>query len=147
MNETEVLVELNLAKVISIKLKEGENPAVKMNSIIEEMLESEKESLLSSFLVYESYFQKLDQEDKLFSLVKKVIDSLDPYFVHPDSYDEYDGESRRISEKIKEEITMEEIAGIMKEEFNWSFSADFTREDFFWSAKRLYKLINDDLTI
>lgn len=87
-------------------------------------------------------FEKLDQENKIFGLVKKVIDSFDPYFVHPDSYDEYDGESKRISEKIKEEMTMEEIAEIMKDEFNRSFSADFTREDFFWPAEKLYNLIN-----
>lgn len=77
----------------------------------------------------------MNKENLIFNYVKKAIDSFDPYFVHPDSYDEYDGESRRIAGKIKKGMSADEIAEIMKKEFNWSFSADFTREDFLATAE------------
>lgn len=80
----------------------------------------------------------MNKENLIFNHVKKAIDSFDPYFVHPDSYDEYDGESRRIAGKIKKGMSADEIAEIMKEEFNRSFSADFTREDFLATAETVF---------
>lgn len=144
MKNVDVLVELNLEKIISVNVKEGEDAELKASRLVDQMIESDEEARtsLSSLIDYERYVREIDQEDKMFILVKKAIDSFDPYFVPPDSYDEYDGESKRISEKIEEEMTMEEIAEIMKDEFNWSFSADFTREDFFWSAERVYNLLH-----
>ena len=108
------------------------------------MIEIDKRtnSYLSSF---EIFHYELDHIEGplIFTIVKKAIDSFDPYVVHPDSYDEYDGESRRISEKIRRGMSIEEIAQIMIEEFNWSFSADFTMEDFFPTAKTVYNLLED----
>ena len=64
-----------------------------------------------------------EDEDLIYALVKKAIDSFDPYFVQPDSADEYDGESRRIAGKIQLGMSSQEIAEIMKKEFKFSFSA------------------------
>lgn len=141
-----VRVVLELEKVIPLYVKEGEDPELKVGKIVDEMIEKDKKnhSYLSSFEIYEKQFEWI-VEPLIFSLVKKAIDSFDPYFVHPDSYDEYDGESRRIAEKIKIGMVENEIAEIMKEEFNWSFSAQFTREDFSYAAETVLRLLGDCL--
>lgn len=143
----DVKVFLELEKVISIDVKESENPETKISESINEMIELDKKrnTFLSTFKIYESEFEIIEEGENNFTFVKKAIDSFDPYFVHPDSYDEYDGESKRIAGKIKKEMSIDEIAEIMKEEFNWSFSAKFTREDFSFTAEKVYNFIKDSI--
>ncbi len=142
----DIRVVLELEKVIPLNIKEGEDPELKASRMIYEMIEMDKknDSYLSTFEIDESDFEWIE-EGLIFTLVKKAIDSFDPYFVHPDSYDEYDGESQRIAEKIKIGMSIDQISEIMKEEFNWSFSADFTREDFSHAAETVFNLIEDSL--
>ncbi len=88
---------------------------------------------------------KIDQDDRMFFLVKVVIDEFDPFVLIPGGIpNEYDGESRRISEKIKSGMSKEEIADIITDEFNMSFGQDFTREESMWPAKYIYNFINED---
>lgn len=138
-----IKVVLELEKVIPLNVKEGEDPELKASRMIDEMIEMDEKngSYLSTFEINEMNFERIDEESLMFTIVKKAIDSFDPYFVHPDSYDEYDGESGRIAEKIKKGMSIDEIAEIMKEEFNWSFSAEFTREDFYYSAETVFNLL------
>ncbi|GAA0287898.1 hypothetical protein GGQ92_003013 [Gracilibacillus halotolerans] len=44
-------------------------------------------------------------------------------------YDEYDGESSRIADKIEQDMSKEEIADIIAKEFTRSFNCDYTREE------------------
>lgn len=143
----DVQVFLELEKVIPLTVKENEHPELEARVIIEEGIKRDKKNntFLSSFELYESKFEKIDAEKKMFTFVKKAIDSFDPYFVHPDSLDEYDGESRRIAEKITKQMSIDDISEMMKEEFNRSFSATFTREDFSSSAEAVYNLLQDSM--
>lgn len=143
----DIRMVLELEKVIPIAAKDGKDPELKVSKMIDEMIEKEKENntYLSSFEVNKSEFERIEEGNLMFTLVKKAIDSYDPYFVHPDSYDEYDGESRNIAEKIIIGMSIDEIAEIMKEEFNFSFSPDFEREDFYESAEAVYNLLEDSI--
>ena len=143
----DIRVVLELEKVIPLSVKEGEDPELKASKIIDKMIEKDKknDSYLSSFEIYKREFEWIEEESLIFILVKKAIDSFDPYFVHPDSYDEYDGESGRIAEKIKKGMSINQIAEIMKEEFIFSFSAKFTKEDFFHTAETVFNLLKNSL--
>lgn len=140
----DVSVVLELEKVIPVSIQRGEDPELKASEIINEMIEKNQQnaSYLSTFRIDEIDFEWI-VGDLMFALVKKAIDAYDPYFVHPDSYDEYDGESSRIAEKIIKGMSVDEIAEIMKEEFNWSFTPTFTKEDFSHTAKTVFHLLED----
>ncbi|MGO1369313.1 MAG: hypothetical protein ACTHVE_04740 [Senegalia sp. (in: firmicutes)] len=144
MRDLRVILELE--KVIPITIKEGVDPELEASKMIDEMIGMDKknDSYLSTFEVDEYNIEYIE-EDLTFTLVKKAIDSFDPYFVLPDVPNEYDPESRRIAEKIKARMSVNEIAEIMKEEFNFSFSAEFTREDFSHTAETTFNLLEDCL--
>ena len=134
----DIRVVLELEKVIPLSVKEAEDPELKASKIIDKMIEKDKknDSYLSSFEIYKREFEWIEEESLIFTLVKKAIDSFDPYFVHPDSYDEYDGESGRIAEKIKKGMSINQIAEIMKEEFIFLFQPNLPRKTFFTLLKQ-----------
>lgn len=139
MKKVEVLVELTLQKRIKVEVEEVEEAEHKASNMIDEMPREEyKEFLFSSRMPYGGPFvEKVSLEAK----VKMAIDDFDPYVIMPGDggpYDEYDGESRRISEKIKREMSKEEIAVIIAKEFSRSFNTDFTRERCMLPAEDIY---------
>lgn len=138
---------LEFEKILPLHIEKNENPKFKASKILDDLIEEDKKnkSYLSTFEIYEKELEELEEEELVFQLVKKAIDSFDPYFVHPDSYDEYDGESQRIGEIIERGMSINEIAEIMKEEFNWSFSGEFTMEDFLYPAKTVFNFLEDSL--
>lgn len=141
-------VFLSLERLIKLRVEPGEDPVKEASKVLDGLLEGD-ENLSSSLRTFEIYEREIEvlEDPLIFRLVKKLIDSFDPYFVHPDSYYEYDGESMRISKRIKEGMGIDEIADLMKDEFNWSFSGDFTREDFYYPAKGLVDLLETPLDL
>lgn len=139
------MVLLDLEKVVLLDIEEDDLFELKIRKMLNQMIEREQEkgTYLSTYEIQGLNFEWLEEDFMVFNLVKKAIDALDPYCVHPDSWDEYDGESRRIAEQLREGMSIDEIAQVMKEEFNWAFSADFTRGDFIVAAKTVYDLLKD----
>lgn len=139
MKKVEVLVRMTLEKRIVVEVKDVEEAECKVSKMIDEMDREEyKEFLSSSRMPYGGPFvEKVSLEAK----VKMAIDGFDPYAVYPGDdgpYDEYDGESGRIAEKIKHEMSKEEIADIIAKEFTRSFNTEFTIEDCMWPAEEIY---------
>lgn len=133
---------LDIEKVLLVDIPEGENHELWMCKMVNQLIDKDlrEETYLSTYEVQDYSFEWINEDSLIFTLVKKAIDALDLYCVHPDSYNEYDGESERIAKKIKVGMSIDEIAQIMQEEFNWSFSENFTREDFIVSAISVYNL-------
>lgn len=143
MKYKKVIIELH--KIVLLEIEEDNHIELRIRKMIEQMIDKDRVqgTALSAYGIEDISFEWIEKEALKFTLVKKAIDALDPYCVHLDAYDEYDGESRRIAKKIVEGMSEEGIAKIMKEEFNWSFSADFTIEDFMTTAKTVYDLLKD----
>ena len=136
MKEVEVLVELTLKKTLLIELEENEKAEPKAMEVIREMTNEEYVELLTS-CHHDVYVEEMTKEAK----VKIAIDGFDPYVILPGvcgPSDEYDGESRRISEKIKPDMSKEKIADIIAKEFTWSFNRNFTIEECMWPAEEIY---------
>lgn len=145
MKKVEVLVEFTLMKRMEVEL-ENDNFWVPTVEKLAEIYKSEEDykDFISQTLPCEIYASEIDQEDRLFTLVKAVIDKYDPFVLFPDApYDEYDGESRNISEELREDMTKEEIAHIIAKEFTRSFSQDFTIDDCMWPARYIHSLLEE----
>lgn len=139
-------VSLELEKIFPVNSGSGKDYKEEVGRLVEEMLvkDKSKNSYLSNFKLEKMDIEEI-KDPLLFTLVKKAIDAFDPYFVHPDSFDEYDGESRRIASKIEIGMSTIQIAEIMKKEFNYSFSADFSTENFHSVAEKVLTLLKDCL--
>jgi|SRR5690625_2694934 len=127
MKKVKVIVELSYTKTIVVEREENEHAEQKAWDIIDEMTNEEYEEFLKS-CQHDVYVKEMTIDEQ----VKEAIDSFDPYVLIPGvdaPADEYDGESRRIAEKIKPNMSMEEIAGIIAEEFTRSFNREFTIEN------------------
>ena len=79
------------------------------------------------------------------SHVKVAIDKFDPYVLLPGQdapLNEYDGESRRLAEKLYVGISKEKVEEIIAEEFTRSFGSTFTKEDCSSPALEIYENLN-----
>lgn len=79
------------------------------------------------------------------NIVKLAIDRFDPYLLEPGELapeNEYDGESRRIAEKLHFGISEGQIAEVIAEEFTRSFNTTFTNEDCSSPALEISKHLN-----
>lgn len=78
----------------------------------------------------------------MFKIVKKAIDEFNPYNLLPEApNDEFDSESREISEEISINSTVEEIASIISNVFSKSFDEKFEIKYCMIPAEKIYKLI------
>jgi hypothetical protein len=139
MKKIEVLVELSYTKTILVELEENENAERKAMEIVDEMTNEEYEEFLQTCR-HDVYVE----EQTIEAQVKKAIDRFDPYGLMPGQdapADEYDGESRRIVEKIKPTMSMEEIADIIAKEFTRSFNSEFTEEYCISPAFEIYRYL------
>ena len=144
----DIRVVLELEKVIPLSVKEGEDPELKASKIIDKMIEKDKknDSYLSSFEIYKREFEWIEEESLIFTLVKKAIDSFDPYFVFFRCGIRWIWwRIKKDSRKIENGMSINQIAEIMKEEFIFSFSAKFTKEDFFHTAETVFNLLKNSL--
>lgn len=141
-----VNVALELEKILPLYVKEGE--AATLNAIVQmdKWLEKDKQmgDYLTTFDVETIEYTPIEKDLK-FTLVKKALDAFDPYVVHPDSPDEYDGESKSIAKKINAQMSLDEIAEIIIDEFHHSFSEDFSKEEIAYPAETIFNLLNDSL--
>lgn len=88
--------------------------------------------------------KNVDQQD-IGAKVKSAIDRFDPFLFCPGQdapADEYDGESRRITEKLYFGMSKEQIEEIIAEEFTRSFGQTFTKEECSSPALEIYKYLN-----
>lgn len=89
--------------------------------------------------------EKLAKKD-IEAVVKSAIDKFDPYFLRPGQdapADEYDGESKRIAEKLYLGVSKERIEEIIAEEFTRSFNQKFTKEVCNSPALEIYEYLNN----
>lgn len=78
----------------------------------------------------------------MFKIVKKAIDEFNPYDLLPESPDdEFDSESRKISESININRTVEEIAEVISKVFSKAFDEKFEVRDCMVTAEKIYKSI------
>lgn len=139
MRKVEVLVEVSYTKTILVELEENEDSEQKAMDIVDEMTHEEYDEFLLS-CQHDVYVQEMT----IGAQVKKAIDNFDPYALYPGEdapADEYDGESRRISEKIKSIMSIDEIAEIIAREFTSSFDTEFTTEDCISPALKIYEYL------
>jgi|SRR5690625_1186201 len=139
MKKVEVSVEIILQETIMIEVEENEEAECKAHKMLDEMTHEEYKEFLSSLrMPYGGPFvEKVSLEAK----VKMAIDGFDPYAIFPGDdgpYDEYDGESRRIAEKIKRDMSKEEIADIIAKEFTRSFNRNFSIEGCMTPAEEIH---------
>lgn len=81
----------------------------------------------------------------LYTLVKKVIDEFDLYFLLPGidaPYSEYDLESRSIAEKIQYGMSDTDIAVIIKDVFDYYFDAQNNVSFYMKPAKQIHSYLN-----
>ena len=146
MKKVEVLVRMRLEKKIVVEVEDVEEAERKAGEMIDEMDREEyKEFLSSSRMPYGGPFvEKVSLEAK----VKMAIDGFDPYVLCPGvdaPYDEYDGESSRIAEKIEHDMSKKEIADIIAKEFTRSFNTEFTIEECMWPAEKIYNYLKNQV--
>ena len=146
MKKVEVVVEYSLMKRMVVEVEDNKL-WIATTKKVHNVFESEEDfnDLVSGSLPCEIFPTEIDQDDRMFSLVKIAIDKFDPFLLFPDApEDEYDGESRNISERISKGMTEEEIADIIAKEFSFSFGQIFTVEDCRWPARYIYNFIKED---
>ena len=88
--------------------------------------------------------KKIDKKD-IEAKVKSAIDRFDPFVFCPGQdapADEYDGESKRIAEKLYFGMSKQRIAEIIAEEFTRSFEQTFTKEECSLPALEIYKKLS-----
>lgn len=88
--------------------------------------------------------KNVDKKD-IEAKVKSAIDRFDPFVFCPGQdapADEYDGESKRITEKLYFGMSKERIEEIIAEEFTRSFEQKFTKEECNSPALEIYKYLN-----
>ena len=139
MKKAKVIVEVISTKTLVIDLEDNEVAKLKAWDIIDEMTNEEYVEFLTS-CQYDVYVEEMTIEAQ----VKEAIDSFDPYVLLPGvdaPADEYDGESRRIVEKIKPSMSMEEIADIIAKEFTRSFNREFTIENCMSPAVEIHQYL------
>lgn len=140
MNKVEVIVGLKLESKLLVELVNNRVEETYLLDVIEQLTDEEcRELLVSSCCDFDiGMFTKE-------AIVKKVIDKFDPYVIMPGEdgpEDEYDGESRRIAEKIELGMSEKEIAKIIEKEFIYSFNADFSSDFYMWPAEEIEYYLN-----
>lgn len=140
MKKAEVIVKLKLENKLLVELVNNRIEETHILDIIEQLTDKECRDLLVSG--YSDFDIGLFTKE---AIVKKVIDNFDPFIVMPGEdgpEDEYDGESRRITEKIEAGMSEKEIAEIIEKEFIYSFGADFPFEVYMWLAEDIHYYLN-----
>ena len=86
-----IKVLLDLEKVVLLDIEEVDLFELKIRKMLNQMIEREQEkgTYLSTYEIQGLNFEWLEEDFLVFTLVKKAIDALDPYGVHPESCDEF----------------------------------------------------------
>ena len=84
---------------------------------------------------------KGDREGLVYSVVKEVIDEIDIYGLikHGAPQDEFETEAEKISQRIKDNSSVEEIATIISDVMNESFGFETDYKSFLEAAETIHK--------
>ena len=125
--------------------KAAANPMGKIKKILES--ENNDEGSCKDF--YEIFLFMIRQENRkltniqsYYDIVKSVIDEWDPFdlFEMGCPEDEYNGESRAISNDTDSHSSINELAEVISEVFSRSFGETFTSEDCLEPAEKIYNI-------
>ena len=138
MKKFEVVISMDLEHKSVIEAESVETAEYEVRGAIHQMSTEEfNEFLGSSRLRYGKYF--VDIVTPL-EKVNSALNEFDPFVVLPEAKDEYFPLAIRISEKIKRNMSKEELADIIADEFAYSFGEEegFTRDNCMYPAEIVY---------
>jgi|SRR5690625_302751 len=141
MRELEAMVELTLKRKFLLKLEENESPGEKVIKMIHGMSAEECKQILTT-----GFFNIDIDEFSKEKVVTKVIKEFDPIYDlsnEGNQVNNYGAESRKIANRLKQDMSDREIAAIIAEEVNRIHYLDLSSEYFSMPAKEIHYYFNE----